>query len=112
MHSWRTLNTWGGRSTFQYNGSVSSGTKIKYGQNYKYQINITKEQYNALLNHFRGETVPAGTSKTDPPRGSVGEWLQANVTRTAISSYVCPILIAERFAERVRNTEIRFITQR
>jgi hypothetical protein len=108
MASIRTQNTWAGRSTFIYDGSVKIGTIIMYGQGYKYKINITEMQYEALVNHFKGRTVKAGTSRTNPPRGSVGEWLQENVTPTAISSYVCPILINERYAEKVGSTEIRF----
>jgi hypothetical protein len=108
MPSLRRLNTWAGRSTFIYDGSVKVGTIIKYGQGYKYKINITETQYKALINHFKGQTVQAETSRTNPPRGSVGKWLQENVTKTAISSYVCPILIAEGYAKRVSSTEIRF----
>jgi hypothetical protein len=103
-----SLNTWAGRSTFRYNGSVENRTTIEYGQGNRYRIHVTRAKYNALINHFHGQTVQAGTSRTNPPLSSVGEWLQENVTQTAISSYVCPILIAERYAERVGNTEIRF----
>jgi hypothetical protein len=103
----KTLNTWGGKSGFEYIGSVKDGTTIKYGAKYKYKINVTMEQYAALINHFIGQTVQAGTSRTDPPRGSVGDWLQEHVTPTAISSYVCAILIEEGYAERV-GKEIKF----
>ena len=103
-----SLNTWAGRSTFRYDGSIKDGTTITYGQGYKFKVNVTQEQYNALINHFYGHTVKAGTSRTNPPKNSVGEWLQENVNKVAISSYVCPILIAEGYAERVRSTEIRF----
>jgi hypothetical protein len=102
--SLRIIGTWAGRSTFKYNGSVKDGTTIRYGQGYSFKINITKSQYNDLINYFQGQTVQAGTSRTNPPRGSVGEWLQRNVTQTAISSYVCSILIAEGYGEKVGNT--------
>ena len=36
-----------------------------------------------------------------PPCESVGKWLQDNVTRTAIASYVAPILVEERYAKQV-----------
>ena len=106
MNSQKTLNTWAGRSKFKYSGSVRDGTTIIYGEGHI--IKISSEQYRTLINQFQGLTVQAGTSRTDPPRGSVGKWLQENVTRTAIASYVCPILINERYAERSGNTEIRF----
>jgi hypothetical protein len=56
-------------------------------------------------------TVDAGTSRTDPPAKSVGEWFLANVTKTAIASYVCPILIHEGFAERVDKSQIAFVKE-
>ncbi len=96
-----TINTWDGRSTFKYSGSSKDGTTIRYENKYKYKMNVAKDQYADLLNHFRGQEVKPGTSRTDPPRGSVGEWLRQNVTPTAISSYVCPILIEESYAERI-----------
>ena len=108
MPSLKTLETWAGRGTFKYNGSVKNGITIKYGDEYKFTVNITKEQCNALINHFHGQTVQAGTSRTNPPINSVGIWLQENVTPTAISSYVCPVLIAEGYAEKVGSTEIKF----
>ena len=89
-------------------GSVKLRTIIEYGQGYKYNINITETQYKYLINHFKGQTAQVGTSRTNPPRFSVGEWLQVNITKTAISSYVCAILIAEGYAERVSSTEITF----
>jgi hypothetical protein len=101
-----TLQTWAGRSIFNYHGSVQNGTTIIYGLGHR--IHVTSQQYNALLYHFQGQTVSAGTSRTNPPPSSVGEWLQINVTPTAISSYICPILINEGYAERVENTGIRF----
>jgi hypothetical protein len=52
--------------------------------------------------------VDIGTSRTDPPRGSVGEWLQLNVSKRAIASYVGPILIAEGYAEKAGRPKIGF----
>jgi hypothetical protein len=103
----KTLPTWGQGSRFSYAGSVRTGTTISYGSGYL--IFVTPEHYSSLLDHFQGMTVDAGTSRTDPPAHSVGEWLQANVTRTAIASYVCPILIEEGCAERVDKSQIAFV---
>jgi hypothetical protein len=102
-----TLQTWSGRSIFGYTGSIQNGTMITYGQNRT--IRVTGDQYNALLNHFQGQTVTAGTSRTNRPEGSVGDWMKVNVTPVAISSYVCPILIAEGYAEKVGRSQIRFL---
>ena len=104
----QTLPTWAERSRFRYSGSVREGTTVAYGRRFSFSISLSASHYRALLNHFRGQTVNIGTSRTNPPRGSVGEWLQSHVTRTAIVSYIGPILIAEGFAEKVRGPRIRF----
>jgi hypothetical protein len=94
----KELSTWGGRSKFRYSGSVTAGTSISYGKGWS--VYITAAQYQALLNHFRGEEVEIGTSRDAVPPDSVGEWLQKYVTRTAIASYVGPILVIEGHAEQ------------
>jgi len=104
----KELATWGERSSFEYDGSVASGTSIRFGENGR-QL-VTREQYIALLAHFKGRTVDIGTSRDNPPEGSVGAWLQEHVTRIAIASYVGSILVAEGYAERVplERSRIRF----
>lgn len=106
----RILKTWAERSNFSYAGSVKQGTQITYGRGYSLSLSTT--QYAELLDHFLGDTVDIGTSRTNPPRGSVGEWLQSNVTKTAIASYVGPILIAEGYAKKVGGSKIMFKTSR
>lgn len=101
------LPTWDNGSMFSYTGSVENGTTITFGRNNT--IIVSREQYTDLLDHFRGQTVKAGTSRTNAPVGSVGQWLQANVSKTAISSYVCPILLHEGYAEKVGRSQIRFL---
>ena len=96
----KILPTWAGRSRFEYSGSVAAGTEILYGMK-PYRQRITADQYRALLAHFGGATAEIGTSFDNPPARSVGEWLQANVTKTALASYVGPILLDECYAERV-----------
>ena len=105
----KTLPTWAGRSKFRYSGSVATGTEIWYGKK-PYRQRITAAQYRALLRHFKRATVGIGTPRTNFAAGSVGEWLQANVTKTAVASYVGPILLEEGYAERVSGatSEIRF----
>jgi hypothetical protein len=96
----KTLPTWAGKSRFDYSGSVPEGTEILYGKK-PYRQRVTAAQYCELLAQFKGATVGIGTSRTNPTPGSVGEWLQANVTKTALASYVGPILLEEGYAERV-----------
>jgi len=95
----RVLQTWAGRSQFRYAGSVAGGVKIHYGS--KGRATVTAQDFAALLAAFRGRRVDVGTSRTTPPRKSLGAWLQQHVTRTAIASYVAPILLVEGLAVRV-----------
>jgi hypothetical protein len=97
----KKLLTWAGRSKFEYSGSVKSGTDIYYGKDFRYHELISSDKYQMLLDHFRSRTVSIGTSRTNPPNKSLGEWLKANVSRTALASYVGPILIHEEHAKRI-----------
>ncbi len=73
MDSFISLKTWGGQSSFSYSKSELSGITIKFGDGFT--AKITMEEYVALIQHFQGQTVNIGTSRTDRPPGSVGEWL-------------------------------------
>lgn len=95
----KRLETWGGRSSFHYNGSVKAGTKIIYGKGW--EARVTSREYKRLLDHFKGRRVPCGTSRTEPPPGSLGEWLMRNVTKTAIASYVGAILVKDNYAVKL-----------
>lgn len=100
--------TWGGQSDFDYTGCVAIGTDIYFGRGPSI-VKVTAQEYINLRETFLGRIVPVGTSFNNPPAGSVGEWLQRHVTRTAIASYVAPILIREGYAIKESDTEIRFI---
>lgn len=100
-----TMPTWSGHSQFDYEGSVATGTHIQYGTKGKYPITISGSQYAQLLAHFDGQEVLVGTSRDNPPRGSLGEWLNKHVTQTASASYVAPILVKEGYAIRVRDSK-------
>ena len=97
--------TWAGRSKFEYTGSVETGTEITYGK--KFKVRVSAQHYKHLRKHFLNDVVSVGTSRTNPPRGSLGSWLQENVTRTAIASYVAPILIIEGYANSEGKHDIR-----
>jgi len=99
------LRTWKERSTFSYEGSVQRGTKIIYGSGWT--ASLSTDDYRQLLNYFKGKRVPCGTSRTNPPNGSLGEWLMKNVTRTAIASYVGAILVHEGYALKL-GSDIQF----
>jgi len=99
------MKTWSGRSSFDYSGTVETGTDIIYGKNHK--VRVSAQQYYKLREHFLNYVVPVGTSRTDAPKGSLGWWLQSNVTRTAIASYVAPILVREGYAIQEGKHNIR-----
>jgi hypothetical protein len=103
-----SLPTWTGKRHFKYEGSVGKGTHIWFGKNVR-PVTVSSSQYTKLLDRFKGQEVPVGTSRDKPQPASLGEWLQENVTRTAISSYVAPILVKEGYALRVTDqTMIKF----
>ena len=97
--------TWGKRSSFDYTGSIETGTEIKFGEGHV--RTVTAQQYAALRKHFLNQVIAVGSSRTEPAKGSLGEWLKNNVTTTAIASYVAPILVREKYAERVDTRDIR-----
>ena len=97
----KKLQTWAGRSKFEYSGSVKSGTDIYFGEASRYHEFISSEKYQMLLDYFKGRTVSIGTSRTSPPNGSAGIWLKENVSRTVLASYVGPILLDEGYAKRI-----------
>lgn len=101
------IKTWGERSSFEYSGSVETGTEIVFGKGWK--ARVSAKDYIALRHHFIGRIVNIGTSRTAPPEGSLGEWLQVNVKRGAIACYVGPILIIEGFAKRIGKHDICII---
>lgn len=98
--------TWDGRSQFEYAGTIHTGTKITYGNGRI--INVTASQYLALVAHFRGQVVRVTPERTNPAVGSLEAWLKENVTRTAIASYVAPILIAHGIATRTAGNRLQF----
>jgi len=100
------LGTWDSRSNFSYEGSVEKGTVIYYGSNRK--VKFAAEEYIKLIKHFKGRTVAIGTSRTSPPKDSLGSWIKAYTAKPAIASYIGPILINEGFAKKVGRSEIRF----
>lgn len=97
----KELATWAGRSKFRYEGSVLDGIVLHFGASQVQKL--SPEIWAQMMDRFAGCTVKVGTSRTIPPRDSLGEWLIDNVTRTAIASYVAPILLAEGYAERVND---------
>jgi hypothetical protein len=103
-----TFSTLGGRSSFDVAGSVYSGVRIWYGKDKRNKAAVTADQFDALLEHFGGDTVLVGNGRRNRPVGSIGAWLQEHVTRAVIASYVAKILIEEGLAEKLDGSVIRF----
>ncbi len=62
--------TWGGMSTFEYDGSIETGTEIHFGENQTQEI--TEQQWQNLRRQLIGQVVEIGTSRDNPPQGSMG----------------------------------------
>ena len=101
-----TLETIMFKRKFTYQGSLEEGIIIFFGKNQKAELD--SEQFKGLLYNFGGKRVAVGASHTNPPEGSLGEWLKINVTKVAIASYVVPVLIHEGYAQKVDNYRIKF----
>ena len=111
--SGKILRTWRqGEETFSYESSVEEGTKIHYGEFYRYAANISKADYARLLSKFPAGEYAVGTSKDDPPAGSVGRWMKDNVTKTGLMSYVGAILLEECYTSKPKAGRIKFLVAR
>ena len=102
----KKLLTWAEQSTFRYESSVVTGTLIMYGTGRSSKV--TASEYDRMLKHFKGKTVYCGTSRDSPQRGSLGEWLQENIEKRTIASYVGAILMHEEYAKRL-GSQIQFL---
>jgi hypothetical protein len=102
----KSLKTWAEGSSFNYEGSVKEGTKIFYGSGQKTLVEASV--YERMLKHFRGRTVDCGTSRDNPQLDSLGEWIQENVIKRSLSSYVGAILVSEGYAIK-RGSKIEFL---
>lgn len=103
----RLMSTWSGKKSFLYSGSVDHGVTLYLGTGYAYHLNVSKESFQNILHTFSGRTIPIGTSRTNPPEDSFGKWMLDNI-KTAIASYIGPILIAEGYAAKASKVEIEF----
>jgi hypothetical protein len=91
---------------FSYSGSISTGTRITFGKGFT--VEVSKDDYVKLLNEFIDKTVPIGASRTSPQENSLGFWIMKNVNKTAVASYVAPILIHEGYAVLTNDKRLNF----
>lgn len=99
--------TWHERSTFDYDGSVQTGTTIQYGGGQRNSQIVTADQWAALRAEFRNRDVKLGASRDAPQPGSIGEWWQETYDTPALMSYMGRILLVEGYAERNHDGKIR-----
>ena len=85
---------------------MKEGTIIFYGSGYSKFL--TAAIYEKMLRHFIGRIVDCGTSRTNPQKGSLGEWLTENVSKTALASYVGAILVREGYSVK-RGRRMEFL---
>ena len=104
-NDFKTLKTWDRRSRFRYKGSVKEGTLILYGNGFSKEISAPI--YERMLTYFKKRTVYCGTSQDNPQTDTLGMWLEENVSKAAIASYVGAILVSEGYAKK-RCNEIEF----
>ena len=105
----KKMTTWDNRAVFYYHGSVKTGTTVHYGSDFKFFIETTADEYKKMIQQFKGKTVNAGTSKSDPPEGSLGKWIKDSISPNALPSYLAPILIKEKYAKKKGKSEITFL---
>jgi hypothetical protein len=104
----KEIATWGERSKFNYSGSVSEGTKIVFKSGVV--LKFSKEEYGKLLSYFGGKFVNIGTSRTNPPEGSLGRWIELNMNKMGTTSFIGSILLNEGYAIKTKNkAEIKFL---
>lgn len=99
------ISTWAAKSNFKYEGSVLEGTKVYFGKGSS--IYVSSDMFKKLLDFFDGREVKIGTSRDNPPAGSLGEWLNENISKSAIASYVGAILVFEGYAHKVKHGYIQ-----
>ena len=89
------------KKPFKYKKNSNGDIEILFGKDANKKVKLSKEQYMKLIETFKGRTVLIGSSRTNPPKDSLGEWLMNNITKQAIASYIAKILIEEDHARPI-----------
>ena len=108
-----TLNTLGHpskRTTFTYEGSITTGVRLHQTGNPK----IDAAFFAAALKQFAGQEVKGGFKMDDPPKEGFGWWVQENSARcnsqklsARHGSFMAAILCAEAGAtSRLNGTSV------
>lgn len=81
----KTTTTAGGKSKFNYTGSLSEGFKLLFPSK---PVPIKSEIVVSLLSTFKGQTLLGGFHATKSPEGSVGHYIstyQSNTMKSSLS---------------------------
>lgn len=89
----KKINTASGRSSFEYRGNKSEGIELRFGTGVTQNARVSADVIEALIREFgnRPKAVVVGTSFTDPPLGSIGDWLKEHCGQN-IACYLVPTL--------------------
>ena len=90
------------RTEFEYTGSVADGIELIFESG---NAEVNAKFIEALIETFRGRTVPGGFSMTNPTPRGVGAWVANNsrdINGRALTprhaSFICGILVHENLA--------------
>jgi hypothetical protein len=86
------------KKPFKYKKNSNGDKEVFFGKDASTKVKLSKKQYISLIETFKGRTVLIGSSRTNPPKDSLGEWLMNTITKQAIASYIAPILIEDGLA--------------
>ncbi|WP_341313491.1 GIY-YIG nuclease family protein [Paraburkholderia sp. IMGN_8] len=88
------LNTATGKAQFEYSGNREAGIELHFGNGQQtFRVRVSAETINALLAEFASRPAPVvvGTHFSDPPLGSIGDWLKAQGLQN-VACYLVPAL--------------------
>jgi len=71
-----TITTLSGQTNFKYTLDGNGGFFIEYTG----RPHISKALIQQIKSQFKGRTIPAGFSMTNPILGGFGEWIQENTS--------------------------------
>jgi len=87
----KPLKTASGKANFEYGGNPTVGIELRYGSGVQQNVRVSPEIIDALIMEFsaRPNSVVVGTSFSDPPLGSIGDWLREYFGQN-IACYLVP----------------------
>ena len=93
-----TLGAPARRTEFKYTGDVQTGVALHFTG----KPRVSADFFEAILDEFRGRTIPGGFSMTAPTPGGLGEWVQNNSPHLNVvrlsprhASFIAAILVNE-----------------